>query len=126
MGLSDNNVRTDYKNPKEKGSHMITRKSVAERPRIVQESDAQVLLENDTSQRHALMERAVKRWSNMPGSSIRGFSKHKHVNFLEGIKDPERAGVIALLMENTYQWLTGTGPVNIDEMTRTTQIGSLN
>jgi len=80
------------------------------------------------AQRHALSEARqqglalVERWTKMPGNRIRGYSKYKQVNFLEGInpKDHEQKAVLlATLYENTLKELQ-----KLDETTRMLNVGS--
>jgi len=69
----------------------------------------------------AQMETLIERWSRMPGSAVRGFSKYRTVDFLKGIPKEKffLRATIAQLLENAYQWLRG-----LDESTRTVHIGS--
>ena len=60
-----------------------------------------------------------ERWSKIPGKSIRGYSKHKSVDFLEGIDDPTKRATLAILFENTLNWLQG-----LEETTRMVAVGS--
>lgn len=60
-------------------------------------------------------------WKSVPGTKIRGYEKHKYVNFMEGLEnasDWDKA-TVAQLLENTYDWLQ-----KMEESTRTLQVGS--
>jgi len=83
---------------------------------------ASQLVEMQASQHRTLMESCADKWSRLPGSAIRGYSKHKTVDFLEGIQSPIVRGTVGILLENAYNWLTR----DIDESVRTIHIGSLN
>jgi len=79
--------------------------------------EAQTLLEQDFDKGQVLAER----WSNMPGNRIRGYSRHKRVNFLEGIEkgDTVKRAMLGTLYENAYNQLR-----RLDETTRMLQVGS--
>lgn len=64
-------------------------------------------------------DKLATKWASMPGRELRGFDTSKHVNFLEGIEDPEKRAMIAHLLENTHRWMRG-----LEESTRTMQVGS--
>ena len=65
--------------------------------------------------------RLAERWSQMPGSAIRGYSGKKKIDFLHGIDADNdiMRGTIAHLYENTLSWLA-----NLDETTRMMHVGS--
>lgn len=78
-------------------------------------NNAQQLMESMYHKGRALEES----WSHMPGRAIRGYERHKTVNFLEGIEDKWKRHVCAILLENQRRFYA-----NMDETTRLTKVGS--
>ena len=76
---------------------------------------ANLLLENMDRKGKAL----VEAWGRMPGRAIRGYEKFKNVNFMDGIEDPWKQQVCAILMENQRRFYQ-----HMDETTRMTKVGS--
>jgi len=58
------------------------------------------------------------KWSAMDGDKIHGFEGHGHINFLEGVENDVDKANLAMLYENTYQWLK-----RMDESTRMMNVG---
>lgn len=77
--------------------------------------ETQQLLENMYAKGRALEES----WSNMPGRAIRGYEKHRRVNFLEGVEGEWKRHVAAILLENQRRLYN-----RMDETTRLTHVGS--
>jgi hypothetical protein len=86
-----------------------------QQPKLV--GDHLALLEES----RAIGVRLAERWSSMPGSAIRGFSRHKTVDFLKGIPEDKEhlRATLAILLENSMKWLRG-----LDETTRLVHVGS--
>lgn len=61
----------------------------------------------------------AEQWSRKDGREIRGYAKHGKVNFLEGVTDPQTRRTLAILYENSHNWLR-----RLDEATRAINVGS--
>lgn len=66
-----------------------------------------------------LGERLAERWSRFPGRLIRGWESCDAVNFIQDIDDPYKRNLVAILLENAFQYYN-----RMDETTRSIAVGS--
>mgnify|MGYP001235044312 CR=1 FL=1 len=74
---------------------------------------------NSLGELNRLGETLAQRWSDFPGRLIRGWESYNTVDFIRGIDDPYKRNLVAILMENAYQYYS-----RMDETTRSLAVGS--